>query len=46
MAGMGENPITRSGPQRLIVYALAAATSSLTSSQVERTSPPKPRRLW
>jgi hypothetical protein len=46
MAGIGEKPITRSGPCFLIVYTLAAATISLTSSQLERTKPPSPRTLW
>jgi hypothetical protein len=44
MAGIGEKPITRSGPYLRTVWILAAAISSLTSSQVERTSPPSPRR--
>ena len=45
MAGMGEKPNTRSGPQVLMVWALAATISSLTSSQVARTKPPAPRIL-
>ena len=43
MAGIGENPTTRSGPQVLIVWIFEAAMISLTSSQVERTKPPRPR---
>ncbi len=40
---MGEKPTTRSGPCLLIVYVLAAAMISSTSSQLERTKPPRPR---
>ncbi len=43
IAGIGEKPATRSGPQRLIVWTYAAATSSATSSHDARTSPPLPR---
>ena len=43
MAGMGENPATRSGPHFLMVWTWAAATISEASSQVARTSPPLPR---
>ncbi len=43
---MGEKPITRSGPWRLMVWMLAAATISLTSSQLERAKPPMPRTFW
>ena len=43
IAGIGENPATRSGPNSLIVCTCAAATSSAASSQVARTSPPLPR---
>lgn len=45
MAGMGEKPNTRSGPQRLTVWALAAAMISVISSQSARTNPPAPRML-
>ena len=45
MAGIGENPNTRSGPQRLTVWALAAAMISVISSHVPRTKPPAPRML-
>ena len=44
IAGIGENPKTRSGPQFRIVQAFAAATISVTSSQCARTKPPSPRR--
>src|SRR5690554_4255464 len=44
MAGIGEKPMIRSGPNFLAVYTLEAAISSLTSSQLERTKPPMPRR--
>ena len=43
MAGIGEKPATRSGPYFLIVWTCAAATISLASSHVARTSPPLPR---
>ena len=43
IAGMGENPATRSGPYFLIVWTCAAATISLASSQVALTKPPLPR---
>src|SRR5699024_4344467 len=43
IAGMGENPAIRSGPQRLIVYTCAAAIISTASAQVARTRPPLPR---
>jgi hypothetical protein len=39
---MGEKPTTRSGPQVLMVWTLAAAMISLASSQFERTKPPRP----
>jgi hypothetical protein len=44
IAGMGEKPAMRSGPCSLMVWILAAAMISLTSSQVDRTKPPRPRR--
>src|SRR3989344_3666251 len=40
---MGEKPMMRSGPCFLMVYTLAAAIIWLTSSQVLRTKPPRPR---
>src|SRR5215469_1968858 len=43
IAGIGENPTTRSGPYVLTVCTCAAAMSSVTSGQVERTKPPLPR---
>ena len=43
IAGIGEKPATRSGPYFLIVCTCAAATISVASSQVARTSPPLPR---
>jgi hypothetical protein len=43
IAGIGEKPITRSGPYFLAVYTLALAISWFTSSQVVRTMPPRPR---
>ena len=43
IAGIGEKPTTRSGPNFLMVKALAAATISLASSQLARTKPPWPR---
>ena len=43
MAGMGENPATRSGPYFLIVCTCAAAMISAASSHVARTRPPFPR---
>ena len=43
MAGMGEKPITRSGPCVLTVYAFADAIISFTSSHVARIKPPRPR---
>src|SRR3989344_4064799 len=43
IAGMGEKPMMRSGPCFLMVYTLAAAIIWLTSSQVLRTKPPRPR---
>ena len=43
MAGIGENPATRSGPTVLAVYTCAAAAISRASSQRQRTSPPLPR---
>ena len=46
LAGIGEKPMMRSGPWRLMVCTLAAAISSLTSSQSARTKPPRPRMLW
>ncbi len=47
IAGIGENPATRSGPYALMVCTWAAATSSATSSQLARTRPPLPRaRLY
>ena len=45
MAGIGENPATRSGPHFLIVCTLAAAYISEASAQLARTSPPLPRAL-
>ena len=49
MAGIGEKPAIRSGPYCLMVWALAAAISSVASSQPARMKPPRPRRdtqLW
>ena len=46
MAGIGENPNTRSGPHVLMVWTCAAEISSFTSSQVARTRPPLPRARW
>ena len=43
IAGIGENPATRSGPHRSMVCTWAAATISVASSQVARTRPPLPR---
>src|SRR5690625_7383509 len=43
IAGIGENPTTRSGPYCLIVCTWAAAMSSLTSAHSTRTNPPLPR---
>ena len=43
IAGMGENPATRSGPHLRIVCTWAAAMISIASSQFARTSPPLPR---
>ena len=43
IAGIGENPATRSGPYFLIVWTWAAAMISVASSHVARTSPPLPR---
>src|SRR5512138_1087129 len=43
IAGIGEKPITRSGPYFLTVWTFAAAMISFTSSHVERTKPPRPR---
>lgn len=46
IAGIGEKPITRSGPQVLTVCTLAAAMISSASSQLTRTKPPSPRADW
>ena len=46
MAGMGENPATRSGPCSLMVWTCAAAMISTASSQLARTRPPLPRACW
>ena len=46
IAGMGENPATRSGPYVLIAWTWAAATISRASSQETRTRPPLPRARW
>src|SRR6266545_6156458 len=43
MAGIGEKPATRSGPNRLTVETWAAAIISIASSQLARTNPPLPR---
>jgi len=43
MAGIGENPATRSGPHVAIVCTWAAATISTASSHDARTRPPLPR---
>jgi hypothetical protein len=46
MAGMGEKPITRSGPYSLIVCSVEAAMISSASSQWMRRKPPLPRACW
>ncbi len=43
IAGIGENPATRSGPHFWIVWTYAAAIISVASSHEARTSPPLPR---
>src|SRR3546814_17955290 len=45
LAGIGEKPITRSGPYCFTVYRLEAAMISLASSQCTRAKPPMPRRV-
>jgi len=45
IAGIGVNPPTRSGPWCLIACTVAAAISSVASSQEQRTKPPRPRSL-
>ena len=46
IAGIGENPNTRSGPWASIVWTCAAEISSIVSAQEARTSPPLPRARW
>ena len=46
IAGIGEKPAIRSGPQVLMVCTCAAATISTASSQDTRTCPPLPRACW
>ncbi len=46
MAGMGENPVTRSAPCFLTVWIVAAETRSSASSQLARRKPPLPRACW
>ncbi len=46
MAGIGENPATRSGPYAPMVWTWAAAAISSASSQPIRTRPPLPRADW
>ncbi len=46
MAGIGLNPITRSGPYFWAVWMLATAMISMTSSQLTRRNPPIPRAFW
>ena len=43
IAGIGVKPPTRSGPCSRIACTVAAAISSLASSQSQRTNPPRPR---
>ena len=43
IAGIGVKPPTRSGPCSRIVCTVAAAISSVASSQEQRTKPPRPR---
>ena len=46
IAGIGENPTTRSGPCSRTVCTWAAAIISSASSQSTRTWPPLPRACW
>ena len=46
MAGIGEKPLTRSGPYSLIVWTTDAAIISSASSQRMRRKPPLPRACW
>ncbi len=43
IAGIGVKPPTRSGPCVVIACTVAAAISSVASSQPQRTNPPRPR---
>ncbi len=43
IAGIGVKPATRSGPCSRIAWTVAAAISSVASSHVQRTNPPRPR---
>src|SRR5438874_8511544 len=43
IAGIGEKPITRSGPHLRAVYRAAAEINSDTSSHLARRKPPLPR---
>ena len=43
IAGIGVKPPTRSGPCSRIACTVAAAISSVASSQSQRTNPPRPR---
>ena len=45
IAGIGENPTTRSGPCLAAVKTFAAAIMSFTSFQLVRKNPPLPRSL-
>ena len=46
IAGIGENPNTRSGPCASIVWTWAAEISSMVSGHEARTRPPLPRAFW
>ena len=46
MAGMGEKPKILSGPYFFIVYIIAEAMISKTSSQLDLLKPPLPLAHW